>query len=49
MGAGIAHVSVDKAGTNVILKDMAQNGLTRGQQQIEKGFSDAVKKRKMTK
>lgn len=48
MGAGIAHVSVDK-GMNVMLKDMAQPGLTRGVQQIEKGFQDAVKKRKMTR
>ena len=48
MGAGIAHVSVDK-GMNVILKDMAQGGLTRGQQQIEKGFKDAVKKKKMSR
>jgi len=47
MGAGIAHVSIDK-GYNVILKDMAEAGLTRGIQQIEKGLGDAVKKRKMT-
>lgn len=48
MGAGIAHVSIDKAHQNVILKDMSEAGLTRGMQQIEKGLGDAVKKRKMT-
>ena len=47
MGAGVAHVSIEK-GYNVILKDMAEAGLTRGVQQIEKGLGDAVKKRKMT-
>lgn len=47
MGAGVAQVSIDK-GYKVILKDMAQEGLTRGQQQIEKGFKDAVKKKKMS-
>jgi len=47
MGAGVAHVSIDK-GYKVILKDMAEPGLTRGMQQIEKGLGSAVKKRKMT-
>ncbi|NXD87967.1 ECHA enzyme, partial [Halcyon senegalensis] len=36
MGAGIAQVSVDK-GLKTILKDTAQQGLDRGQQQIFKG------------
>ena len=47
MGAGIAQVSIDK-GYQVIMKDMSQEGLTRGQQQIEKGFKDAAKKKKIT-
>lgn len=47
MGAGIAQVSIDK-GMKVILKDMAIPGLVRGQQQIEKGLTTAVKKRKIT-
>ena len=47
MGAGVAHVSVEK-GYNTTLKDMAMDGLVRGQQQIEKGLGLAVKKRKMT-
>lgn len=34
MGAGIAHVSVDK-GYNVILKDTNENGLARGVGQID--------------
>lgn len=36
MGAGIAQVSVDK-GIKTILKDTAQKGLDRGQQQVYKG------------
>ena len=47
MGAGVAHVSVEK-GYNTTLKDMAMDGLVKGQEQIEKGLSLAVKKRKMT-
>lgn len=37
MGAGIAQVSVDK-GMKTILKDTAQKGLDRGQQQVFKGY-----------
>lgn len=37
MGAGIAQVSVDK-GLKTILKDTAQKGLDRGQQQVFKGY-----------
>lgn len=37
MGAGIAQVSVDK-GIKTILKDTAQKGLDRGQQQVYKGY-----------
>ncbi|XP_002436089.3 trifunctional enzyme subunit alpha, mitochondrial [Ixodes scapularis] len=47
MGAGIAHVSVDK-GYNVLLKDTNQKGLGRGEQQIQKGLSDAVKKKRLS-
>ena len=38
MGAGIAHVSLDKAGHHVIMKDNANKGLLRGQNQIYKGY-----------
>ncbi|MGH0135142.1 UNVERIFIED_CONTAM: hypothetical protein FKN15_050952, partial [Acipenser sinensis] len=37
MGAGIAQVSVDK-GLHTILKDTTEEGLSRGQQQIYKGY-----------
>lgn len=47
MGAGIAHVSVDR-GFNVIMKDMDMKGLGRGQNQIQKGLDGAVKKKKYT-
>ena len=46
MGAGIAQVSIDK-GMHTILKDMAPDGLARGQLQVEKGLKDAVKKKKL--
>lgn len=47
MGAGIAQVSIDK-GYNVTLKDMSVQGLSRGVNQIEKGLSTSVKKKKIT-
>ncbi|KFP73714.1 hypothetical protein N310_13480, partial [Acanthisitta chloris] len=47
MGAGIAQVSVDK-GMRTILKDTAQKGLDRGQQQVFKGLSGKVKKKSLT-
>ncbi|XP_033916451.1 trifunctional enzyme subunit alpha, mitochondrial isoform X1 [Melopsittacus undulatus] len=47
MGAGIAQVSVDK-GLKTILKDTAQQGLDRGQQQIFKGLNSKVKKKSLT-
>lgn len=47
MGAGIAHVSVDK-GYNVILKDTSNNGLSRGVNQITTGLDKAVKRKKFT-
>ncbi|XP_050526892.1 trifunctional enzyme subunit alpha, mitochondrial [Daktulosphaira vitifoliae] len=47
MGAGIAHVTVDK-GLQVILKDANEQGLARGIGQIEKGLSGAVKRKKLT-
>lgn len=47
MGAGIAQVSVDKS-FDVILKDVNQAGLSKGQNQIYKGLNSAVKKRKIT-
>lgn len=48
MGAGIAHVSVDK-GYKVLLKDATVKGLARGQEQISKGIATAVKKKKFTR
>ncbi|KFV13277.1 hypothetical protein N340_03238, partial [Tauraco erythrolophus] len=47
MGAGIAQVSVDK-GLKTILKDAAQQGLDRGQQQVFKGLNSKVKKKSLT-
>uniref|UniRef100_A0A8C0VGR3 Trifunctional enzyme subunit alpha, mitochondrial n=1 Tax=Cyanistes caeruleus TaxID=156563 RepID=A0A8C0VGR3_CYACU len=47
MGAGIAQVSVDK-GIKTLLKDTAQKGLDRGQQQVYKGLNSKVKKKSMT-
>ena len=47
MGAGITHVSIDK-GFPTIMKDTAATGLLRGQEQIEKGLKEAVKKKKLT-
>lgn len=47
MGAGIAHVTVDK-GLQVVLKDTNKDSLARGIAQIEKGLSGAVKRKKMS-
>lgn len=47
MGAGIAQVTMDR-GIRTTLKDMAEPGLVRGQQQVEKGLKDQVKKKKIT-
>lgn len=47
MGAGIAHVSVDK-GYNVILKDTTEAGLSRGVSQIQTGLEGAVKRKKIS-
>lgn len=48
MGAGIAHVSVDK-GMHVLLKDVTLDGLARGMNQIQGGLDGAVKRKKMSK
>lgn len=47
MGAGIAQVSIDK-GMDVILKDVTQAGLARGEDQIVKGLDTKVKRKKIT-
>jgi len=47
MGAGITRVSIDK-GFQTIMKDTAAAGLYRGQEQIEKGLKEAVKKKNLT-
>ncbi|KAI5736872.1 hypothetical protein M8J76_007982 [Diaphorina citri] len=47
MGAGIAHVTVDK-GYNTIVKDSFEKGLARGLGQIKTGLDGAVKRKKMS-
>jgi hypothetical protein len=47
MGAGIAQVSIDK-GVKTVLKDVSSGALARGQQQIEKGLKESVKKKKFS-
>ncbi|CAF2065093.1 unnamed protein product [Rotaria magnacalcarata] len=47
MGAGIAHVSIDK-GYNVILRDMTSKALSRGYTQISKGYQNYVKRKRIT-
>jgi enoyl-CoA hydratase/long-chain 3-hydroxyacyl-CoA dehydrogenase len=48
MGAGIAHVSIDK-GYNVILRDTTTKALSRGYSQITKGYQGYVKRKRFTK
>lgn len=45
MGAGIAHVSIDK-GFRVMLKDTTRAGLSRGIDQIQTGYNRALKRKK---
>ncbi|XP_064617131.1 trifunctional enzyme subunit alpha, mitochondrial-like isoform X2 [Liolophura sinensis] len=47
MGAGIVQVSIDK-GYQVLMKDMSVQGLARGEDQVVKGMTTAVKKKKIT-
>ncbi|CAF3621431.1 unnamed protein product [Rotaria sp. Silwood1] len=47
MGAGIAHVSIDK-GYNVILRDVTSKAVSRGYSQITKGYQDSVKRKRIT-
>jgi len=48
MGAGIAHVSVEKAGIATVLKDTNDKGLNRGVAQIQNGLDLSVKKKKLS-
>lgn len=48
MGAGIAHVSIDK-GYSVVLKDTNNAGLYRGVGQIQTGMANAVKRKRMSR
>ena len=48
MGAGVAHVSIDK-GYHVILRDTTSKALSRGYSQISKGYTDYVKRKRITK
>lgn len=47
MGAGIVQVTIDK-GYNVILKDTNDAGLSRGMGQIQKGFENGIKRKRLT-
>ncbi len=47
MGAGIAQVTIDK-GMTCVLKDMNIQGLSRGEEQIQKNLKTMVKKRRLT-
>ena len=47
MGAGIVQVSIDRD-LPTIMKDTAAEGLLRGQEQIDRGLKEAVKKKKIT-
>jgi len=47
MGAGIAHVTIDK-GVTTVLKDVSPQALARGQNQIYKGLNSAAKRKKIT-
>lgn len=47
MGAGIAQVSIDK-GYRTILKDMNNQGIARGINQVQDGITKSVKRRKIT-
>lgn len=47
MGAGIVQVSIDK-GYNVIMKDTNETGLSRGVGQIQKGFENGIKRKRLT-
>ncbi|XP_055682060.1 trifunctional enzyme subunit alpha, mitochondrial [Lutzomyia longipalpis] len=47
MGAGIVQVSIDK-GYNVVMKDTTDAGLNRGLGQIQTGFENAVKRKRLT-
>ncbi|XP_057312656.1 trifunctional enzyme subunit alpha, mitochondrial-like [Hydractinia symbiolongicarpus] len=48
MGAGIAEVSIHKAGHEVILKDATVEGLARGVDQVYNNMNKRAKKRQMT-
>jgi enoyl-CoA hydratase/long-chain 3-hydroxyacyl-CoA dehydrogenase len=48
MGAGIAHVSIDK-GYNVIVRDTTTKALSRGYTQIAKGYQGYVKRKRITR
>ncbi|XP_038057492.1 trifunctional enzyme subunit alpha, mitochondrial-like [Patiria miniata] len=47
MGAGVGQVSIDK-GMHIILKDMALDGLARGEDQIYKGLNKKAKRKRIT-
>jgi len=48
MGAGIAEVSIHKAGHDVILKDATTEGVSRGYDQVYGNMNKRAKKRQMT-
>jgi len=48
MGAGIAQVSITN-GVDVILKDVTEKGLARGEEQITGNLEKMVKRKKYTR
>ncbi|MBO9469769.1 fatty acid oxidation complex subunit alpha FadJ [Endozoicomonas sp. G2_2] len=49
MGAGIATVTIDKAGLPVRLKDVSDDGLARGMQHVNAFYAKRVAKKAMTR
>lgn len=47
MGAGIVQVSIDK-GYNVVMKDTNEAGLGRGVGQVQKGFENGIRRKRLT-
>jgi len=48
IGAGIAHISIDKD-LQVILCDTTLDAISRGQSQIVKGYENYIKRNRITK
>ena len=48
MGAGIAHVSIDKKNLFTVLKDVNDPGLSRGVFQVNDGVAKKIKRKKIS-